>query len=544
MVSYNIKVKDDEETKFIISKDFSKAFNLSKVKSSFIRFGFKIIESTIIIDDNLPSNEIVISQNIIEQLKLPTYCNFNITVNKQGEIIFGPFIGIYMGRKETTLIKKLRIIDSYVKKYKEVNGAVFAFTLDNINKENFTMRGYIYNPRMDIWQKVTVPYPASIFNKTTMNTDWREYFGALYGNKIFNYNSFDKWEMYERLKQFDDIEGLFPPTKLYENVEGITEYLDQYKNLFIKPIAGKKGLGIYNVIKTNNVIQVKTRLKGENLAWEFADRNEFLTFIVGKLETNQYIIQKTLDIQIDSKAIDFRVGMDKDQTGNWNNIMFISRVSGDNSIVSNRALGGGVIRLIPDVLKDIYKMSNEEVEEYESNLVTIATKISVYLEKTGLYLGKLAFDIAIDSNKKIWIVEINSRYPDDSLANSLGDTQTYYDIRHTNMMFSKRLSGFDQTTNDTLLHFSGSSAQVNNREIKKVKIYIGVTKNNKEKFKEYLSGLLQKTVFSPDVNYNETKRKFEIVLEGKFVDINQFIQSLKISKENTIENVIGIVDLN
>lgn len=544
MDTYNIEVLKSGQRHLTINKNLADKYNLSKVKSILVRFGLKIMEVKLFIEEEHANMYIGLSKDIIEKLGIPTYCNFNIYVNSKKEIVIGPFIGLFMGKKESTIIKKLRVINSFVQRYDKLNGAVFAFSLDNINKKNLTMDGYVFNPILNIWQRASLPFPAAIYKRSVFNTEWREYFGSIYGNKVFNYNSFDKWEMYERLRQFEDVRYFLPDTKLYKDLEDIWVSLSQYENIYIKPIDGKQGLGIFNVVKNEKSILVKTRKKGENLSWSFTNKDDFLYFISQKLEINKYIIQQTLDIQIDSKAIDFRIGMDKDQLGKWNDTTFLSRVSGNESIVSNRAAGGGEVKEISDTLKEIYKMNDVEKDRYQNELISLAYKASIYLEETGLSLGKLAFDMAIDSNNKIWIVEINSRYPDDSLVNSLGKRHVYYDTRHLNMLYAKKLSGFDHTTNDLVFNFAEFQEEIKSEEVKKIKVYVGVPLKEREGFKEYLAHIIQESILEHLVSYDKSTQKFELVLEGSFNEIVKIIKRIKSNDNNKFSSVVSIIELD
>lgn len=538
LITTKLKLINENDNLLIINKQVAEDFNLLKVKSIIIRFGFNISEANILIDSNSKDKDIGISTGIIKNLKIPYFCNYNITVNSQKELVIGPFIGIYMAKTENALIKKLRGLNSFVKRYSNLNGAVFGFSLDNIDKTNLKMTGFIYNPRLDIWHKEKLPYPSAIFNRSVMDSEWRKYFVSLYGKKIYNYRPFDKWEMYEILSKLQEMEEHLPNTTLYLDSTDIINCLEEYNNIYIKPIDGKQGKGIYNLAKKEKSLILKTRSDGKNISKNFNNIEEILSFLEERLKIKKYIIQPTLDIQIDSKSIDFRVGMDKNQLGEWQKTTFLSRVSGTESIVSNRAVGGGTIKEIEDVLKDIYGMDDLEVKKYKEKLVSVATKAANYLEFTGLHLGKLAFDLAIDRNKKIWIIEINSRYPDDSLSNSLGKRHVYYDTRLTNMLYAKKLSGFDLKSNEPVFRFDEVDHDFTLGVVKKVQIYIGIFKKRRQEFKDYLLDLLNKTELSSDLLFDNDKLKFVLTLEGSTDEIIDLVNTIQ--KGNDFNKVIAI----
>lgn len=515
---------DDKNRKLIISEEVAERLGLYFIKQTQIRFGLKVSDISIEIRPNL-KNKVILSNSVLRKLNIPLDCSYNLIV-KENEISLGPFIGIYMGRKESTVIKKLRLIDSYIKNYQELNGVIFAFSLDNVNKEDLTIGGYYYNPNKERWEKSVLPFPASIFRKNTYNLQWREYFGSLYGNKIFNYKSIDKWEMYDRLRQFNEIEEYLPPTAKYINEEDVLSMLEKYRNVYVKPISGKKGKGIYNIVVIDGYYHVKTREKSGNVEWRFSTTDELTSFLKERVTKGKYIVQKTIELQVGDKVVDFRVGMDKDQNGLWQKIMFISRVSGNSSIVSNMQISGGEVQWIPNVLREIYMMNEQQIKSYTEKLSSLAHTISQKLEMTGLNMGKLAFDFAIDKNQKIWIIEVNSKYPDDSLADQLeSNRETYYKIRHTNMQYAKKLAGFDQEMdNQVILTPPGHT---NTAEVRKYKAYIAIPLEYKDELQDKITEESKKMDCNIKVGYHEKLKKFELEIQGTDNQVNQFLQNIK-----------------
>lgn len=530
----------DKQSTITISDSFAKLHDLLYVKSLIVKFGFKTAEVKVFVAEGLKNLDVGISRDVIDKLTIPVDNNFNITIDKN-ELIIGPFIGVFMASKNATLTKKLRSINSFVKKYNKLNGVIIAFSLEGVNKNNLTISGYIFNPALNIWEWGTFPYPSSIFKRSSFNREWREHFGSLYGNKIFNSNSFDKWEMYQRLNQFNDLKQYLSPTILYNDSFSAFEFLNKYKNIYIKPIDGKQGKGIFNVVKDNGSIAVKTRMNGENVSYNFTKKEEFSSFVAKELKKERYIIQQTLDIQKDSKSIDFRIGMDKNQKGEWETTTFLSRVSGDDSIVSNRAVSGGTINEIKDVLNNIYKMSDNEVNEFENEFKSVALKASKKLELTGLSLGKLAFDMAIDDKNKMWIIEINSRYPDDSLVISLGRRRDYYETRLLNMLYGKYLSGFNESESDIVYRMNSFKELLQENIDGEVRIYIGVFKKKRQAFNEYLNDVISNTSMNSHLLYNKEKAKFELTLKGNLIEVYNMIK--KIKSNDNFNTIIGIVKL-
>jgi hypothetical protein len=110
-------------------------------------------------------------------------------------------------------------------------------------------------------------------------------------------------------------------------------------------------------------------------------------------------------------------------------------------VVSNYSSGGSV-EPIETLVKNHFHFNNEEVLELKENINSISYKILDSIKNSGHDFGKLAFDIAIDKNLRLWIIEVNNRSPDDFLFARAGDRDTTYQIKLDNMLYAKWLAGF------------------------------------------------------------------------------------------------------
>src|SRR5699024_1806726 len=188
--------------------------------------------------------------------------------------------------------RRLNYLSSYVKKYSEVNGVIIGFTIEDLDKENLLMNGLVYNPLLKIWERKTLPYPNSIIKRGSIDQKNLEYLYNLYGNKMYNYKKINKWEVHERLEQFSEVEKHLPKSTLFKNEKNLLDFLKQHQNIYVKPIDGNQGIGIYNIVLNGNEILIYTRKKNENVKLRYAVENldEFTT---SYLKSNKYIMQET-----------------------------------------------------------------------------------------------------------------------------------------------------------------------------------------------------------------------------------------------------------
>lgn len=522
-----------EKNKMYINNRIGKELQLFHLKETLIKFGFASAEVEVKIDEQPKDNEIHLSSNIISKLRLPLVCNYNLSV-ENNNIIIGPLIGIVVGTRKKLLFQKLRLLNNYVRHYSKINGSVFGFTIDGLNREDLVVEGLLYNPQEQVWETRTLPYPNSIIKRGFVNQKSREYLHSLYGESFFNYKAINKWNMHQRLSQFEDVQQYLPSSELYVDVATMNDFLTEYRDIYVKPIGGNQGLGIYNCVQKENYIEINTRKNGENIVYKCNDKKELQAFASKYLTPKRYIMQKTLDLKINNRVIDFRVGLDKNQQGNWQHKMFITRVGGEESIVSNVASGGGYVDLPINVLKNIYSIKHDKAKEIEEKLLQIAYKIANRLDQTGIPLGKIALDLSIDNNSNIYLIEVNNRSPNDNLMSQLGDYDTFYDIKLQNILYAKGLAGFPDANYGKYL-FAETENKDNHRGV--YELHILIPKSSRRKLKEIVTKYCQTNNLSSMVKRVNNRLIFRI--KGKNNNVNKLIEHLTLVFANE-KIIIGL----
>ncbi|WP_088032395.1 YheC/YheD family protein [Evansella clarkii] len=522
-----------------LDKKTAEDLGIENFRFTNVRFGYKSVETEVLIEDTT-DKRIFFSNELTELLMIPTDCSYHL-LKKKNELVVGPFIGILMGSDyEKNLVNKLRAVQSYIKSYSDINGVVCAFTLDQINTANLKIKCFFYNPKLDIWEFSELPYPDVVFRKSTLNKGWREYFAALYPSRIFNYKSLDKWETMERLNKFEDTENAVPATKVCNNPNDLIAFFREHKNIYLKPIKGSKGQGIFNAYINGENIILKSREERENFKWEFSNYEDFILYITSNINLNNYLVQKTLDISRDGKIVDFRLSFDKNESGEWENHIFLARVSDHDNVVSNIASGG--LGMYPeDALKNVLKMTDEEVEYYKNNLRVTGKRVAEKLDSDGICFGKFGMDLTIDNKGHVWIIEVNTRYPDDGLMVVLKDYQTINQIRRTNMLYSKALGGFKKG----LYKYTAEIAKdlKDSKNIRKRYLLHISGKVQGVGYRKYVKNAASELQLAGTIKNNEYKRRVDIEIEGGVDDIIQFIKNIKIGTTKARVTAVGIKEL-
>lgn len=88
-------------------------------KIAYVRFGIKCCEVKVGTSQELETDEILLSHEIMEKLKIPAFLSYEMALDKNN-ISFGPFIGILAERSEERLKEIIDNLKSYVYGYEEI----------------------------------------------------------------------------------------------------------------------------------------------------------------------------------------------------------------------------------------------------------------------------------------------------------------------------------------------------------------------------------------------------------------------------------------
>lgn len=380
-------------------------------------------------------DEILLSQNIIQDFNLPLYCRYELTM-KGKELWLGPFVGFLLTFDEENLDQYVHFLSDYLYFYEEIGGTVIAFSLQGINSNRLTVKGLIFNPASNQWEKGVFPYPSSFFIKSKMIPyPCIQHFQSVIGHTIFNNFHFDKWEMYQILNSFPPLKKYLPDSKLYGKPEDILNLLKQQNDLFIKPLNGSRGRSIYKLSSRNKGIAVRYRDHTRMIT-----KGEAKRVFKERLKKKAFIIQKSVDlISYEKKVIDFRIIMTRNGFGEWMETGIIARYGKKGSIVSN-IRQGGTAEKGELALKKFFLP--EEVSQIKQEMSLVARQVAECLDKTGVHCANMGVDIGLDRNKKLWIIEIQHNNPDHTLALDGKDRGGYLQTLYNHMLYLKKLSGF------------------------------------------------------------------------------------------------------
>ncbi len=427
---------------FVIHPIKAAEIGLGRKKFAVISFGNQKFSVSIVINDKIPSDQILLSEKLIATFHLPEYPVYEISFANQ-EIILGPFIGLLLSKENNRLtpsgLKKMLV---YVSEYSKLHGVVVAFALDKVDRVQRFIEGYCYDPILNYWREGIFPYPSSIYRTIGLSEEWKNHFLSVIGDKIFNSRYFDKWQMYQWFSNDKVLNRYVPDTTLYHSPEDVLDMLKKFKKVYLKPVSGLRGRGIVQISGADQLFLFKYHEDQENHSVTLKNWNDAREYIQKRFVRGRYLIQQAVNLlEYQGGVVDFRCVVQKNQSNAWVCKAIIGRAGGNGSIVSNISSGGSAF-IAEELLKRVLAAPEQEVLVIKESIAALACTICNTLDEFGIHCGTLGLDIGVDNKGQLWLIEINNRDPDPTIALDIHDQQLYHGLKTGPLFYAKFLAGF------------------------------------------------------------------------------------------------------
>ncbi|WP_274362062.1 YheC/YheD family protein [Paenibacillus thermotolerans] len=375
-------------------------------------------------------------------MNLPASLPYEVAWNGN-RLQIGPVLGLLAATKDSHLTPRaLAGLFDYVAKYERIKGAVIAFSLEGMLEQEKMVRGYLYDPEHHSWKYGVYVFPDAVyFRRAFVSPRMRGKLSQLTGNRFFNSHMFTKWSLYRWLSRSPDVSVHVPETALLSDSSAAAKLAERHERVYVKPYRGYRGLGIYTAERTKDGYFLKLRERGRTIGRRFSDWDELYRSLTAELNAAKYIIQQGLHLSnINGRIFDFRVIAQKDHTGEWTIQGILARIGARNSVVSNVSRGGAA-KIANRMLAKYYN-GEERAEQTVERIAELALRLCAELDKTGYIYGNIGMDIALDRFDRLWLIEINTVYPDHTIALDAGDRELYEKVMAAPLLFAKWLAGF------------------------------------------------------------------------------------------------------
>lgn len=290
----------------------------------------------------------------------------------------------------------------------EAEGAkFFYFSPGEVNFSNRTIKGQVYEKGG--WQTKVMPFPNVIYNAGSPEklSKAKEVIEKLKKEIPFTtYSIGNKWSVNRRLKEAKDFASYLIPTEVVKNADHFFKFLSAFEKVVFKPIDGRKGKGIFFIVKEGSRFTVK----GEGINRTYG-KSQLNGFIKQKLSNETFIVQPYIQsVTKTGQVFDFRLHVQKNGEGKWVITTIYPRIAPQGSIIANINSGGYTNYLDPFLeheFKDEAFNIRKKLEFFSLSLAKHLDELQ--MAKYGEVIDEIGVDVGMDGERRLWIYEVNWR---------------------------------------------------------------------------------------------------------------------------------------
>ncbi|SDO71986.1 YheC/D like ATP-grasp [Paenibacillus sp. yr247] len=234
-----------------------------------------------------------------------------------------------------------------------------------------------------------------------------------------------KWGLHTFYMKDNVIQSYLPYTRLFSWFT-LNQIFRKYNSVYVKPNMSHMGKGIMKAWKSSDgfrLVKVKGRSK-RCLTLQNLYEN-----IRKETRSETYIIQKAIDLAtFKGSSFDIRVMMMRNAQNHWSYVGMLAKVAGKSSVITNVNRGGGYVITVDQALSGSLSLSKQEQRRMIRELIRLSHRICDRFIRYK-YSSQIGIDFAVDSKKKLWLIEVNFDYPSHELFAKMKDHSNYRRIK-------------------------------------------------------------------------------------------------------------------
>ncbi|MDR3645336.1 MAG: YheC/YheD family protein, partial [Clostridia bacterium] len=382
-----------------------------------------------------------ISDTAAKKLLIPLSPVYQIKLNGQ-RVVIGPVIGLLLG------IHTHRYTPEHMEKYTdrlgiypELGGLICAFSPKSVNWQALTVCGLFYNPTASGWEYGCFPLPDTIYRRDFHSgPELIKRLSDSTGGKLFNSYRFSKYELYDYISSNNTLRRFIPPTELIVDFTQVRGFIRDYEVVILKPVDLSRGRGICVIERAAGGYRITDYRPRQPVVSELTDEQALEQFFAKNPGFfSNYLIQRYLPLaRIGDSLFDIRVVMQKHPDRTWGCTGIECRVSGDGSHLTNISRGGSALTLA-EALRLAF---GEECADIPKKIDVLCQDFCLYMDTTGEHFAEFGMDIAVDRQKKLWLIEANV-FPSFKGFKKT-DRETYLSIRYQPLLYALSLTEFGE----------------------------------------------------------------------------------------------------
>lgn len=228
--------------------------------------------------------------------------------------------------------------------------------------------------------------------------------------KINPLYSLNKWDVYQKLLQFEEIRPHLPLTKVYTKPRDLKIMFRKSSEVYIKACKGDSGNGVIRVKKLDEGgYEYCYSQQGKLHVRQVKKRRTLIKELKIYFQEKNFIVQHAIPLlRIDHRIVDLRAEVQRNRNGKLGVRSIVVRIAKKGSPITNVQSRPSVyvfqnfISTHPQLFQIEISALKQRIEKF---------LIDVYLSMEKLYgtFGEIGIDFGLDTDGTVWFIECNAR---------------------------------------------------------------------------------------------------------------------------------------
>lgn len=327
-------------------------------------------------------------------------------------------------KKQSSNFRSYIRVKELAKASQETQVTLYFFSIKQVLFSRKTIKGLYYCFKSDMWREREFPLPDILYNRRgdkRRDPIFRRIETIFSNHGVININAqsyFNKWDLYENLKQYPEVEKFLPQTQFYECDDDIAAFLENHNQAYLKGVRGGRGKWIFYVKKIpegyyySYFTEELTEGTVENLESLYEEIHSFF-------KNHNFVIQEAIDlIKIEDSKVDFRAELQRNGNGELTITGISARLGISNSPITIHSTAYPIVHF----LREILHYPEEKIAQLIENICDFLALIYHTLEDSYGTFGEMGIDFAMDTSDQIWFIEANARSAKVSLMKAFDET--------------------------------------------------------------------------------------------------------------------------
>jgi hypothetical protein len=293
---------------------------------------------------------------------------------------------------------------------------LYFFCLQHVDMEKMQIRGVALNEENGRWEEDVYPFPHVLYNRGggARASGFGELIRLLRKRGCFFLNhteSFNKWEVYQHLRQNSQVRHFLPETRLYRRSADLRQMLAAHGTVYLKSCVGRKGRQVMRVQQRPGGVFQFSYDQGTPKVGRarFSRLKKRVRRFFGK---KGFIIQEAILLP---EAYGQRIDMRAEMQRNGRGVLEITGVSVREGMSGSPITTHAQSYRFADYAHRL-AMGGEEPPALERRIREFLLSMYEAVEAGYGRIGEMGIDFALDTRGKLWFIECNSQPTKVSLA--------------------------------------------------------------------------------------------------------------------------------